>query len=68
MTAHQRVNDNAGADERKRNKGEPNFRASKLLGGDRADLRTHGGAGIHHQGDQNIDVALDRVGECPIAG
>src|SRR5204863_3462625 len=57
-----------GADEWQRHECEPDFRPGKILGGDGADLRPNGSAGMHDQCDQDIDIAFDRVTESAVAG
>src|SRR2546421_3157755 len=68
VAGHERINDNSRSNQRQWDKGEPNFRARKILGRDGADLGADRRSGVHHQRDQDIDVALDGVAEGPIAG
>lgn len=68
MAAPECVDDDDGADQRQRHKGEPNFLAGKILGANGADLRADGRARVHDERDQNIDVAFDRMGERSVTG
>ena len=68
MACEKRVNDNGRADQWQRHEREPDFRAGKILSRNRADLRAYRSAGVHHERDQNINVAFDRVGKSSIAG
>src|SRR5205085_6384020 len=60
------VNNDCGADQRQRHKGEPDFRSRKILGRNRADLRADRRAGVHHERDQNIDVAFHGVSKSAV--
>ena len=64
----ERVNHDRRADQRQRHEGEPNLRSGEILRSNRADLRADRCAGVHDERDQNIDVALDRVRQCSVAG
>jgi len=68
VTGKHGVKDNGRPDQGKRDEKETNFRACEILGRDRAELRADSGPGIHHQCDQNIDVAFDGVGKSAVAG
>src|SRR5437588_1619217 len=68
VTGHERVNHDGRADQRQRDKSEPDFRSREILGRDRTDLRSDGRARMHDERDQNIDVAFDRVTERSVAG
>src|SRR5436189_23747 len=58
----------AGADEWKWDESETNLRAGEILGRYRTELRADGSAGMHHQGNQYVYVAFDRVGKSAVAG
>src|SRR5437762_718814 len=68
MTGKHGVNDNGRADQRQRHKGEANLRAGEILRRYRTELRADGSAGMHHQGNQYVYVAFDRVGKGAVAG
>src|SRR3954463_12396531 len=68
VSGEEGVNDDGRADQRQRDKGEPDFGAGEILGRDRSDLRANRRSGMHDEGDQNIDVAFERVTERSIAG
>src|SRR5439155_8564623 len=68
VPAHERVNDDGHSDQWQRHKSEPDFRTGKILGSYHTYLRADDCAGVHNQGDQNIDVALDRVSERSVTG
>ena len=53
----------ACADQRQRNERQPDAGARKILRQRRADLRADGRAGVHDQRDQDVHVALQRMGE-----
>ena len=66
VAGDQRVNDDGCADERQRHKCEPDFRAGKILRHNGTDLGADRRAGMHHQRNEDVDVAFDRVAECSI--
>lgn len=61
MSGDQGVNDDGRADERKWDEGETNFRPSKILRRDGAELRADSSARVHDQRNENVDIAFDRV-------
>src|SRR5437588_12925841 len=58
VACEQCVNDNGCADQWEGHEREPYFRTRKILSRDRADLRADRSAGVHHERDQNINVAF----------
>ena len=68
VPSQERVKDDAHSDQRQRHESEPDFRAGKILGRYRADLRADDRTGLHDERDQNIHVALDRVRERSVTG
>src|SRR5919204_4574883 len=52
----QGINNDDGADQRQRHKRQADLRPGEVLGRNRPNLRANGGAGVHDQRDQNIDV------------
>src|SRR5512140_3018923 len=61
MTCEQSVNHYNGADHRERDKSHPDARPGKVLGQSGAHLRPDGGARMHHQGNQDVHIALQRM-------
>jgi hypothetical protein len=68
VAAYQRVNNDGCANQWQRHESEPNFRASKILCRNGADLCANRCAGVHDQCDQNVHVAFYRVTECTVTG
>ena len=65
MTGEERVNHDRGPNQRKRNKKQPDLWSGKILSCDRANLGANGGAGVHNECNENIDVPFQRVGKVP---
>src|SRR5882724_209339 len=55
------------ANQRERHERESYLRSAEVFRGCSADLCADGRPSVHHQRDHYIDVALDRVGERPVA-
>ena len=68
MPAHQSVDHDGRADQRERNKGQPNFWPGKVLRGNGANLRADGRARVHDQRDQDVHVAFGRMAKCSVTG
>ena len=68
MTGKHGVNDNGRADQWKRDESKANLGAGEILGRDCAKLCPDRSAGVHHQRNQNINIAFDGVGKGAVAG
>src|SRR5581483_11929790 len=64
----QAVSDDQGPDQGKGKKSQADARAADVLGENGTELGAQGRAGMHHQGDEHVDVALERMGDRPEAG
>ena len=54
-------------DQRERNEEETNLGSGEILGEDGTDLGPDRGAGVHYQGNQNVDISFDRVRNSSVA-
>ena len=68
MAGHQAVNQKHRSDQWQRDKSHPDARTAKKLRCGRADLSADGRPGVHHQRNQNVHIALERVREGSVAG
>src|SRR5207249_4215487 len=68
MAGDQAVDDDRRADERQRHERQPDARPAEIFRAHRADLRADGRAGVHHQRDEDVHVALHRVRHRAVAG
>src|SRR3989440_10888778 len=67
-SSQQTVNQQHRSQQRQRDEGHAQPRAGEELSAGCADLRANRGAGVHHQGNQDIDVAFQCMTDGAVAG